>query len=139
MQDGEWREGRGGLLEGGEEGYKMCGECVSTICPSRVICFASCCIYGVLRCKRTVSSIPKKHSREGIGPAERELSFPYCHVVDQVLIGNYYSIDDINKNCLEEFRKHWTCLENNNQQLWQCRPAEWKLNDCVFNKLVCKT
>jgi hypothetical protein len=48
------------------------------------------------------------------------------------------SIEDINKNCLEEFRKHWTCLDNNNQQLWQCRPAEWKLNDCVFSKLVCQ-
>lgn len=46
------------------------------------------------------------------------------------------SIADINKSCLEEFRKHWTCLEDNNQQLWQCRPAEWKLNKCVFENLV---
>ena len=46
------------------------------------------------------------------------------------------SIADINKSCLEEFRKHWTCLEDNNQQLWQCRPAEWKLNRCVFENLV---
>jgi hypothetical protein len=42
----------------------------------------------------------------------------------------------VNKHCLEEFRKHWTCLDNNNQQLWQCRPAEWKLNKCVFDNLV---
>jgi CHCH domain len=48
-----------------------------------------------------------------------------------------YRLDDINKHCLTEFRKHWTCLENNNQQLWQCRPAEWKLNKCVFDSLVC--
>jgi hypothetical protein len=47
-----------------------------------------------------------------------------------------YSIEDINKHCLTEFRKHWNCLENNNQQLWQCRPAEWKLNKCVFDNLV---
>ncbi|KAL8944926.1 MAG: hypothetical protein Q9216_000087 [Gyalolechia sp. 2 TL-2023] len=46
-------------------------------------------------------------------------------------------LEDINKNCLEEFRRHWNCLENNNQQLWQCRPHEWKLNGCVFDKLVC--
>lgn len=42
----------------------------------------------------------------------------------------------MNKHCLAEFRKHWTCLDNNNQQLWQCRPAEWKLNKCVFDNLV---
>jgi len=46
------------------------------------------------------------------------------------------SIEDVNKHCLAEFRKHWTCLDNNNQQLWQCRPAEWKLNKCVFDNLV---
>jgi len=45
------------------------------------------------------------------------------------------SIEDVNKHCLAEFRKHWTCLDNNNQQLWQCRPAEWKLNKCVFDNL----
>ncbi|KAJ2991126.1 hypothetical protein NUW58_g2633 [Xylaria curta] len=44
-------------------------------------------------------------------------------------------IDDINKHCLEEFRKHWQCLDNNNHQLWQCRKAEWKLNQCVFDNL----
>lgn len=46
------------------------------------------------------------------------------------------SIEDINKSCLEQFRTHWQCLENNNQQLWQCRPAEWKLNKCVYDNLV---
>ncbi|TGO29754.1 hypothetical protein BPAE_0011g00260 [Botrytis paeoniae] len=44
-------------------------------------------------------------------------------------------IEDVNKHCLEEFRKHWKCLDNNNQQLWQCRPQEWKLNKCVFDNL----
>ncbi|KAL9043678.1 MAG: hypothetical protein Q9214_003142 [Letrouitia sp. 1 TL-2023] len=44
-------------------------------------------------------------------------------------------LDDITKNCLDEFRRHWECLEDNNQQLWQCRTAEWKLNGCVFDKL----
>lgn len=46
------------------------------------------------------------------------------------------SIEDINKSCLEEFRAHYECLDNNNQQLWQCRPAEWRLNKCVFHNLV---
>lgn len=45
-------------------------------------------------------------------------------------------LDDINKNCLEEFRKHWECLDANNQQLWQCRKWERGLNACVFDKLV---
>lgn len=44
-------------------------------------------------------------------------------------------LDDINKNCLEEFRKHWKCLDNNNQQLWHCRRPEQLLNKCVFDKL----
>lgn len=46
------------------------------------------------------------------------------------------SLEDINKSCLEQFRAHWQCLEDNNQQLWQCRPAEWKLNKCVYENLV---
>ena len=45
-------------------------------------------------------------------------------------------LEDINKSCLEQFRAHWDCLDNNNHQLWQCRPAEWKLNKCVFENLV---
>ncbi|KAK3337793.1 hypothetical protein B0T19DRAFT_413530 [Cercophora scortea] len=44
-------------------------------------------------------------------------------------------IDDINKSCLDQFRAHWSCLDDNNHQLWQCRPAEWKLNKCVFENL----
>ncbi|KAL8908463.1 MAG: hypothetical protein Q9207_000769 [Kuettlingeria erythrocarpa] len=44
-------------------------------------------------------------------------------------------LEDINKNCLQEFRRHWDCLEHNNQQLWQCRTLEWKLNGCVYDKL----
>jgi NADH dehydrogenase (ubiquinone) 1 alpha subcomplex subunit 8 len=46
------------------------------------------------------------------------------------------SIKDINDNCLEEFRSHWQCLENQNQQLWNCRTDERRLNKCVFDKLV---
>jgi len=49
---------------------------------------------------------------------------------------NTSRIDDINKSCLEQFRAHWQCLDNNNHQLWQCRPAEWKLNKCVFENTV---
>lgn len=46
------------------------------------------------------------------------------------------SIKDINTHCLAEFRKHWECLDDRNHQLWQCRPAEWKLNKCVYDNLV---
>lgn len=45
-------------------------------------------------------------------------------------------IKDLNTHCLESFRAHWDCLENRNHQLYQCRPQEWKLNKCVFDKLV---
>ena len=46
-------------------------------------------------------------------------------------------LEDVNKSCLEEFRQHWECLDNNNQQLWQCRRWERPLNKCVFDNLVC--
>ena len=49
-----------------------------------------------------------------------------------------YRIEDINKSCLEQFRQHWECLDNNNQQLWQCRKLERGLNKCVFDNLVSK-
>ncbi|QIX02422.1 hypothetical protein AMS68_007939 [Peltaster fructicola] len=44
-------------------------------------------------------------------------------------------LEDINKHCLDAFRGHWQCLENNNQQLWQCRRRETALNKCVFENL----
>lgn len=45
-------------------------------------------------------------------------------------------LEDINTHCLTEFRKHWECLNDRNHQLWQCRPEEWRLNKCVYNKIV---
>jgi hypothetical protein len=45
-------------------------------------------------------------------------------------------LEDVNKHCLTEFRKHWECLDNSNQQLWQCRKWERPLNKCVFDNLV---
>jgi len=45
-------------------------------------------------------------------------------------------IKDINESCLAQFRTHWQCLENHNQQLWNCRSEERRLNGCVFEKLV---
>ncbi|PSK45253.1 NADH-ubiquinone oxidoreductase 20.8 kDa subunit [Elsinoe australis] len=47
-------------------------------------------------------------------------------------------LEDVRANCLSEFRAHWQCLENNNQQLWQCRKVEKPLNQCVFEKLGLK-
>lgn len=43
---------------------------------------------------------------------------------------------DIKTHCLEEFRRHWACLDNNNHQLWQCRRHERPFNACVYDKLV---
>jgi NADH dehydrogenase (ubiquinone) 1 alpha subcomplex subunit 8 len=45
-------------------------------------------------------------------------------------------LEDVTKNCLDTFRAHWECLDNNNHQLWQCRRFERNLNACVFEKLV---
>lgn len=45
-------------------------------------------------------------------------------------------LKDINEKCLEAFRKHWQCLDNNNHQLWQCRRPERILNKCVFENIV---
>lgn len=55
---------------------------------------------------------------------------------DVWLIQSYDRLEDLNKNCLDQFRKHWQCLENNNQSLWHCRRPEQLLNVCVFEKLV---
>ncbi|EMC96802.1 hypothetical protein BAUCODRAFT_148356 [Baudoinia panamericana UAMH 10762] len=44
-------------------------------------------------------------------------------------------LEDINKSCLDVFRQHWECLDDNNQQLWQCRKKERALNKCVFENL----
>ncbi|KAI9860969.1 MAG: hypothetical protein M1824_002735 [Vezdaea acicularis] len=44
-------------------------------------------------------------------------------------------LHDVNKHCLEEFRKHWECLDDRNQQLWHCRGPERSLNKCVFDNL----
>ncbi len=45
-------------------------------------------------------------------------------------------LKDINENCLEEFRANWSCLENYNHALYQCRRSERLLNRCVFQKIV---
>ncbi|GMM38815.1 hypothetical protein DASC09_061540 [Saccharomycopsis crataegensis] len=44
-------------------------------------------------------------------------------------------LSDINKNCLDSFRLHWNCLEQNNHALKNCRKAEKLFNKCVFDKL----
>ena len=58
------------------------------------------------------------------------------HLLTSALLGVVYRIEDINKSCLDAFRLHWQCLEQNNHQLYNCRPAERFLNACVFEKLV---
>ncbi|KAL7275322.1 ndufa8, NADH-ubiquinone oxidoreductase complex I 19kd subunit [Rhizina undulata] len=45
-------------------------------------------------------------------------------------------IADINKYCLNEFKAHWECLDQHNQQMWHCRAQEKPYNKCVFNNLV---
>jgi len=40
-------------------------------------------------------------------------------------------------NCGKQWDAHWECLEKRNQEFFQCRQPERKLNDCMFEKLVC--
>ncbi|DAA73539.1 TPA_exp: hypothetical protein A8136_4720 [Trichophyton benhamiae CBS 112371] len=47
-------------------------------------------------------------------------------------------IKDINTHCMQQFKAHWECLEQNNHQLWNCRKNENQLNTCVFEKLGLK-
>lgn len=95
------------MLEGRTKSHEMCGERVRT------------------------NHLRDWKLREGKGQQERRS----CE--DFLLTGiSDNSIDDINKSCLEEFRSHWLCLENNNHQLWQCRRPERVLNKCVFQKIV---
>lgn len=44
-------------------------------------------------------------------------------------------LKDINSHCSESFRLHWKCLEQNNQELKNCRKAETLFNKCVFDNL----
>ncbi|KAJ5166875.1 NADH-ubiquinone oxidoreductase 20.8 kDa subunit [Penicillium canariense] len=47
-------------------------------------------------------------------------------------------IKDINTHCLDQFKAHADCLENNNHYLFECRKAEMSLNTCIFDKLGLK-
>lgn len=46
-------------------------------------------------------------------------------------------LNSIQASCLETFTTHWHCLESQNQDFKNCRPAERALNKCVFDNMVC--
>ena len=96
------------MYEGREEGHEMCEECVS--------------ISGTIQMEG--------EGKRWEGSWAREVEAKHG------LTREIYRLEDINRTCLDQFRSHWQCLENNNQQLWQCRGEEWKLSACVFDKLV---
>ncbi|KAJ1722983.1 ndufa8, NADH-ubiquinone oxidoreductase complex I 19kd subunit [Coemansia erecta] len=50
-------------------------------------------------------------------------------------------LNKIEKECLDEFRAHWQCLDAKNQELGKCRGPEKTYNACLFkafgwNKIV---
>lgn len=45
-------------------------------------------------------------------------------------------LSSIQKSCLETFNAHWQCLDDQNQDFKNCRPAERALNKCVFENMV---
>ncbi|KAJ2367336.1 ndufa8, NADH-ubiquinone oxidoreductase complex I 19kd subunit [Coemansia sp. RSA 2611] len=42
------------------------------------------------------------------------------------------ALQKIQSQCLDEFRAHWTCLDNKNQEFGQCREPEKAYNACLF-------
>ncbi|KAF8883186.1 hypothetical protein CPB84DRAFT_1790284 [Gymnopilus junonius] len=44
-------------------------------------------------------------------------------------------ITKMREHCLSQWDEHWNCLEKKNQEYYLCRPAERKLNACMFEKL----
>ena len=101
------------MYEGRKEGHQMCCQCVG---------LAPCCHWTIEELLLLVvynSFLSWKAS--------------ITLFSDQVWV---YSLDDIRKHCLQEFRAHWSCLEDNNHQLWNCRQPEKKLYGCIFENLV---
>lgn len=47
-------------------------------------------------------------------------------------------LSSIQASCLETFNTHWQCLDAQNQDFKNCRPAERALNKCVYEKMVWK-
>ena len=39
-------------------------------------------------------------------------------------------------SCGDQWKAHWTCLENSNHEFSRCRKVEKPFNDCVFEQLV---
>lgn len=46
------------------------------------------------------------------------------------------SFGKLGKSCGEQWKAHWTCLENSNHEFSRCRKVEKPFNDCVFEQLV---
>lgn len=118
VQDREPRQGRAELLEGGTKGNSLRPECVRFSLRLRI---------NFTR----ILELEGNHLCWGGG-----WSYEWLVFEGGVLTIGGHRLTDINTHCLAEFRKHWECLDNRNQQLWQCRPAEWKLNKCVYDNLV---
>ena len=46
------------------------------------------------------------------------------------------SFGKLGMSCGDEWKAHWTCLENSNHEFSRCRKVEKPFNDCVFEQLV---
>lgn len=44
-------------------------------------------------------------------------------------------LTQLNKHCFDEFKLHYSCLEQNNHNLGHCRSSEKVFNQCVFTNL----
>ncbi|KAJ2855857.1 ndufa8, NADH-ubiquinone oxidoreductase complex I 19kd subunit, partial [Coemansia asiatica] len=41
-------------------------------------------------------------------------------------------LQKIESKCLDEFRNHWRCLDEKNQEFGRCRVPERAYNECLF-------
>lgn len=50
---------------------------------------------------------------------------------------NFARITKMREQCGTQWDDHWSCLQKRNQEYFKCRQPERKLNECMFEKLVC--
>eukprot|EP01135_Chromosphaera_perkinsii_P010725 Nk52_evm4s2209 gene=Nk52_evmTU4s2209 len=72
-----------------------------------------------MQCKEDNGQDPSKCLKEGAKVTRCALEF----------------FKELRQNCNEEYTNHWTCLDNNNQDMTKCGPTKEEYNECVFQKM----
>lgn len=59
------------------------------------------------------------------------------HFRFRLTVISFARITKLRDQCGTQWDEHWSCLQKRNQEYFKCRQPEHKLNECVFEKLVC--